>query len=129
MHILWISTVSLTATLEKFSTLVCSPVFEQIAFVDFSDRCVSSSDFASHRVDSDDPGKLSGSTKPHSVTEDSQTQSGRDRITPPMESFDYLPHLLEATAKAEGRTWTPREGLKPLHVVQPEGVSFVFVSC
>lgn len=41
-----------------------------------------------------------------------------------MERFDYLPHLLEETAKAKGETWEPRQGLKPLHAVQPEGVSF-----
>lgn len=46
--------------------------------------------------------------------------SGRERIAPPMKSFDYLPDLM-----AQDPSMPPlRTDLKPLHVVQPEGVSF-----
>jgi primary-amine oxidase len=43
-----------------------------------------------------------------------------------MRKFDYLPHLLNSgSLEQDGQTWKMRDDLKPLHVVQPEGVSFV----
>lgn len=40
-----------------------------------------------------------------------------------MESFDFLPDLLAETER-NGQPWTLRDDVKPLQVVQPEGVSF-----
>lgn len=81
-------------------------------------------DFPGHR----DPvtGKLStpnGTTKPGPITTDAKealAYSGRKRIPPPMESFDYLPELMALDPKMPPL----RTDLKPLHVVQPQGVSF-----
>lgn len=54
--------------------------------------------------------------------------SGRERVPPPMAPWDFLPDLLESNKdnlKVDGRDgWKKREAPKPLHVVQPEGVSF-----
>jgi primary-amine oxidase len=73
-------------------------------------------DFASHR---DATGKLSAqSTAPPPTSEDSIEASGRQRIPPPLQLQDYLPEFLEKTDHKM------REDIKPLHVVQPEGVSF-----
>lgn len=81
-------------------------------------------DFAAHRIDPRNPNKPSGTSVPHSVEGDSLADSGRPRIPPPMERHDYLPDLIAAKAKSEGREWAIRDDLKPLHVSQPEGVSF-----
>lgn len=81
-------------------------------------------DFAPHRVNPNDPKQLSGTTKPHSVEGDSLTDSGRERIPPPLERHDYLPELIAKKSKAEGGNFAIRTDLKPLHVEQPEGVSF-----
>lgn len=47
-------------------------------------------------------------------------QSGRERLAPPMRSYDFLPDYM---AKDPAMS-KPREDLKPLFVVQPEGVSY-----
>jgi hypothetical protein len=45
--------------------------------------------------------------------------SGRERIPPPLTKFDYLPDLLEKQGD-----FKTRDDVKPLHILQPEGVSF-----
>ncbi|KAL8281293.1 hypothetical protein RQP46_006327 [Phenoliferia psychrophenolica] len=81
-------------------------------------------DFAPHRTNPSKPNELSGTTEPHSVAGDSLADAGRARIPPPMETHDYLPELISQKASDEGKTWDVRRDLKPLHVQQPEGVSF-----
>ena len=81
-------------------------------------------DFAPHRNDPNDPTKLSGTTVPHSVEGDSLKDSGRERIPPPLERHDYLPDLIAEKRRAEGGDFQLRTDLKPLHVQQPDGVSF-----
>jgi primary-amine oxidase len=54
-----------------------------------------------------------------SLTVDALEASGRERIKPPLKKFDFLADLL---ARTEG--FEERGDLKPLHVVQPEGVGF-----
>lgn len=61
------------------------------------------------------------STAPPALEEDSLTASKRERLPPPKEAFDFLPDLLAAK---EGGTFKPRDDVKPLHIIQPEGVSF-----
>jgi hypothetical protein len=46
--------------------------------------------------------------------------SGRDRIPPPLKPFNFLPDLLKETEK----DYKQRTDVKPLHIVQPKGVSF-----
>ncbi|KAH9172436.1 copper amine oxidase [Lactarius sanguifluus] len=64
------------------------------------------------------------STQPPPLTEDQLQQAQRPRIPPPLASQDFLPDLIAASAKEEGKEWKQREAPKPLHIVQPEGVSF-----
>jgi primary-amine oxidase len=45
--------------------------------------------------------------------------SNRPRFPPPRENFDFLPDL-----QSQKAGFKPRTDIKPLHVVQPEGVSF-----
>jgi primary-amine oxidase len=60
------------------------------------------------------------STEPPAVNLDALVASNRGRLPPPQKAFDFLPELMIKTEN----NFKPREGLKPLHVVQPEGVSF-----
>lgn len=76
-------------------------------------------DFPPHRT----PGtnKLSSTTHPNrDLAADPTVISGRERIPPALTKFDYLPDLL---AQREGG-FEMRKDIKPLHVIQPEGVSF-----
>lgn len=49
-----------------------------------------------------------------------EAASGRPRIAPPMKRFDFLPDLISESAP----NFKTRDDLKPIHIVQPEGVSF-----
>src|SRR6266702_3284780 len=64
------------------------------------------------------------STQPPPLNEDQLQNAQRPRIPPPLASQDFLPDLIAASANGEGKEWKQRETLKPLHIVQPEGVSF-----
>ncbi|KAH9940012.1 peroxisomal copper amine oxidase [Epithele typhae] len=57
-------------------------------------------------------------TVPLPLKEDTFDSAQRSRVPPPQRSYDFLPDLL---AK-EGMKF--RDDVKPLHVIQPEGVSF-----
>jgi primary-amine oxidase len=62
----------------------------------------------------------SKNTAPPPLEDDSFVNANRERIPPPLESFDYLPDLMAKNDK----NYKLRDDLKPLHVIQPEGVSF-----
>lgn len=64
------------------------------------------------------------STQPPARDKDPLEQSQRSRIPPPLTHQDFLPDLIEETARRDGKEWKQREAPKPLHIVQPEGVSF-----
>jgi primary-amine oxidase len=64
------------------------------------------------------------STQPPSLDKDPLEHAQRSRIPPPLAPHEYLPDLLADAAKKEGREWKHREAPKPLHIVQPDGVSF-----
>lgn len=91
--------------------------------------------------------KLSShSTAPPPLAADNLAAAQRKRIPPAGKSWDFLPDLMQRTAdpipkvdangervvrtnekgeeEVETEPWTTRKDLKPLHVVQPEGVSF-----
>lgn len=80
-------------------------------------------DFAPHYSRSADGSvKLSAdTTEPPAITDDALAASKRERIPPPRRAWDFLPDLM---AQTEEGGYQPRTDLKPLHVVQPEGVSF-----
>jgi len=60
-------------------------------------------------------------TEPPALSEqDTLAASGRKRVPPPKGPIDFLPDLI---AKHDPK-FKLRDDLKPLHVVQPEGVSF-----
>lgn len=73
-------------------------------------------DFAPHRTKGN--GELSASTAPPPVHENAFEVSGRERIKPPTDKFEYLPEISDIQY---------RDDLKPLHITQPEGPSFKIV--
>lgn len=87
-------------------------------------------DFAAHRshlhiengnVSENEPVLSVPTTAPPSLEKDSLIASGGARIPYPDVAHEYLPDLLSKQPKAKVSTRGP---LKPLHIVQPEGVSF-----
>lgn len=74
-------------------------------------------DYPPHRTN----GKLPGSTAP--PKEANFDLPDRKRIPPPLKAHDYLPELAQASPFTD-EPITMRTDLKPLSVVQPEGVSF-----
>ncbi|KAG6834338.1 hypothetical protein H0H93_010359, partial [Arthromyces matolae] len=62
------------------------------------------------------------STAPPSISsiEDSLAASGRERIPPPLPGQNFLTDLM----LEDNKNFKLRTDLKPLHIVQPEGVSF-----
>ena len=61
-----------------------------------------------------------GDKAPPSSAADHVTRETRERIKPPTANYNYLPEQL----KKDEPDFKLREGLKPLHVIQPEGVSY-----
>lgn len=59
-------------------------------------------------------------TQPQPLSDNSFPVANRARIPPPLTPHDFLPDLMEKPDP----TYKERDDLKPLHVVQPEGVSF-----
>ena len=114
-------TASSTRTPARCSRLVRRLVSQLCVPPTYSSRIT---DFPAHRTNPAKPEDLSSNTVPHSVAGDSLADSGRTRIPPPMEASDYLPELVARKAVEEGKTWDVRRDLKPLHVLQPQGVSF-----
>ena len=64
------------------------------------------------------------STQPPPLDKDALELSQRSRISPPLAPQEFLPDLIEDAAKRDGKEWKQRAAPKPLHIVQPEGVSF-----
>ena len=95
-----------------------------IPVVDIATRKVIHIDFPAHYsyVDKEEKAhKLSAtSTAPHPLDVAALDYSNRERITPPTRRFDFLPDLVAENDK----NFKLRDDLKPLHIVQPEGVSF-----
>ncbi|KAF5385361.1 hypothetical protein D9615_001013 [Tricholomella constricta] len=71
-------------------------------------------------TNSKDPVLSVETTFPPLTSVDSLAASGRERIPPPRAGHNFLPDLMAE----DNKDFKPREGIKPLHVVQPEGVSF-----
>jgi len=108
----------LFARFSQHENLYAHPL-DFIPVLDSNSWKVISIDFPPHR---DASGKLSAPTTfPASLKDDSLQASQRQRIPPPRETFDFLPDLI---AEKDGDKYKLREDLKPLHIIQPEGVSF-----
>lgn len=86
--------------------------------IDVNTKKVIHVDWPSRRLSDNDVS--GGTTAPPKLEEDSFKAVARERIQPPRGQWEYLPDLLEGSTATKLRP----EPLKPLNVVQPEGVSF-----
>ncbi|KAJ7725639.1 copper amine oxidase [Mycena maculata] len=92
-------------------TAIFDPNAEKILHVEFA---------AHYESTPNGPVLSAASTEPPSLSEDQLAFSKRGRIPPPRTAFNFLPDLMVTTQK----DFKLREDVKPLHIVQPEGVSF-----
>ena len=82
-------------------------------------------DFPGHYLTTDPTSLTVPSTKPPPLAgTDNVESANRPRMPPPMTPQEYLPDILAEDAKKAGKEFKFRDDIKPLHVVQPEGVSF-----
>lgn len=99
------------ASLQDFIPVIDS-VNEKVIQIDFP---------PTYKRIADGSAELSVSTtEAFPLSEDSFAKSNRERIPPPLQPFEFLPDLL----RQSDATHKPRDDIKPLHVLQPEGVSF-----
>ncbi|KAG7090033.1 hypothetical protein E1B28_011653 [Marasmius oreades] len=109
------------ARFSRHDNLYAHPL-DFIPVIDTNTRELLHIDFPPHYSPSPNGPVLSvKSTVPLPLEEDTLESCKRERIPPPRKAFDFLPDLM---AETEEGGFKPREGLKPLHIVQPEGVSF-----
>ncbi|KAJ6491696.1 copper amine oxidase [Mycena vitilis] len=81
-------------------------------------------EFAPHYKSTPNGPALSApSTETPSLEGDQLAHAQRERIPPPRRAFDFLPDVMAATQK----DFKLRDDVKPLHIVQPEGVSFKII--
>ncbi|KAK7057681.1 amine oxidase [Favolaschia claudopus] len=111
----------LFARFSRHDNLYAHPM-DFIVIFDSNEQKVLHIEYAPHYKSTPNGPQLSvPSTKPPTSLEGNQLEiSGRERIPPPRTSFDFLPDLMATTQK----DFKPRDDVKPLHIVQPEGVSF-----
>lgn len=112
----------LFARFESHSNLYSHPL-DFFPIVDGTTSSVIHIDFAPHYTG---PGaNLSTSTTAAPPLDAENFGLTRDRIPPPQERHEYLPELMRGRVnEADAKSKRIREELKPLHIVQPQGVSF-----
>ncbi|KAI5116906.1 hypothetical protein M0805_000801 [Coniferiporia weirii] len=104
----------LFARFSQHENLYAHPL-DFVPIVDSNSSKVIHIDFPPHR---NADGKLSTEDiYPKLLEGDNYVDAKRERIPPPLERFDFLPDLI-------GDNYNARKDIKPLHIVQPEGVSF-----
>ncbi|KAJ7099470.1 copper amine oxidase [Mycena belliarum] len=92
-----------------------------IAVVDSNSEKVLHVEFAAHYKPSPNGPSLSApSTQAPPLEADQLAHANRGRIPPPRPAFDFLPDLMATTQE----NFKLRDDVKPLHIMQPEGVSF-----
>ena len=104
--------------------MVIFPSQDFIPVVDSATRKVIHIDFPAHYTYVDKEEKehrLSATTTaPHPLDVVALDHSNRERILPPTRRFNFLPDLIAE----DDKNFKVRDDLKPLHIIQPEGVSF-----
>jgi hypothetical protein len=116
--ILWYDTIT---RIYQVSPSCLLSLQDFIPIIDANSEEVLHIDFPPHyKSSSEGPALSVNSTAPPQLSTDSFLASERERIPPPRKAFDFLPDLMAKTEE----NFKPRDDVKPLHVVQPEGVSF-----
>ncbi|EGN93764.1 hypothetical protein SERLA73DRAFT_115814 [Serpula lacrymans var. lacrymans S7.3] len=91
---------------------VIDSIAEKVVHIDFPPKYTRSADGT--------PVLSVATTAAPPLSDVSFTASNRERVPPPRTAFDFLPDIMAQTDPE----YKPRDDVKPLHVVQPEGVSF-----
>ncbi|KAK0473120.1 copper amine oxidase [Armillaria novae-zelandiae] len=108
------------ARLSEHENLYAHPL-DFIAMVDANAEEVLHIDFPPHYKNTANGATLSvPSTKFPELSEDAFAATSQPQIPPPLKMFDFLPDLMQKNEE----NLKPRDDIKPLHIVQPEGVSF-----
>ncbi|KAK0481341.1 copper amine oxidase [Armillaria novae-zelandiae] len=108
------------ARLSEHENLYAHPL-DFIAVVDANAEEVLHIDFPPHYKNTANGATLSvPSTKFPELSEDVFAATSRPRIPPPLKPFDFLPDLMQKNEE----NLKPRDDIKPLHIVHPEGGSF-----
>ncbi|EJU05051.1 hypothetical protein DACRYDRAFT_76109 [Dacryopinax primogenitus] len=94
----------------EHENIYCHPM-DFFPVIDSNSFEVLAVDFAPHRL---------GGIQPSTRVPPLHAKLERERIPPPQTKHEYLPDLLEKNPNFKGM----RDDVKPLYVVQPEGVSF-----
>ncbi|KAI0313101.1 copper amine oxidase [Amylostereum chailletii] len=113
----------LFARLSEHDNLYAHPM-DFVPVVDMIKGKVIHIDFPGMYREASSAGLTAGSTKPPALDADQFSSAQRERIPPPLTPQNFLPDLIKEDAKKAGGEWKERETPKPLHVLQPEGVSF-----
>ncbi|KAJ7104589.1 copper amine oxidase [Mycena crocata] len=110
----------LFARFSRHDNLYAHPM-DFLAVFDSNEEKVLHIDVAAHYKSTPNGPALSvTSTQAPGLEADHFEHSNRDRIPPPRRAFDFLPDLMATNQK----DFKPRHDVKPLHILQPEGVSF-----
>ncbi|KAK0479787.1 copper amine oxidase [Armillaria novae-zelandiae] len=108
------------ARLSEHENLYAHPL-DFIAMVDANAEEVLHIDFLPHYKNTANGATLSmPRTKFPELSEDVFAATSRPRILPPLKPFDFLPDIMQKNEE----NLKPRDDIKPLHIVQPKGVSF-----
>ncbi|OBZ73100.1 Peroxisomal primary amine oxidase [Grifola frondosa] len=101
---------------------VIDSISKKVIHIDFPARYVPETKVSAQSIFSQTGIKAeltSSTTAAPPLEADSQADANRERLPPPRKAYDFLPDLL-----AQNPDFKLRDDIKPLHVVQPEGVSF-----
>lgn len=104
---------------------VVDSVAKKVIHIDFpADYTKSSASDKTFKTQALDVKLSAASTTPPALSADALAAANRERIPPPIIRHDFLPDLIQENLAKEGKKYQVREDLKPMHVLQPEGVSF-----
>ena len=100
-------------------TPVVDSIAEKVIHIDFPPHYKAKTSESLFEGSGLDVALSTSTTAPPPLEADAFTEANRPRIPPPMKSHDWLPDYL-----AKDKNFKFRDDIKPLHVLQPEGVSF-----
>jgi len=98
-----------------------------VPVVDVHTRELLHVDWSPHYVVDEQTGKpkleVGDTAPPPTLDPNTEGPEHRERIPPPQKRWDFLPDMIQESGD-DVEYKTPRKDLKPLHITQPEGVSF-----
>ena len=109
---------SLTPSVQDFIPVVDS-ISKKVIHIDFPPRYKPKTSESLFDGTGLEVALTQATTAPPALEDDTFAAANRNRIPPPQKSYDFLPDLL-----SQNKNFKFRDDIKPLHILQPEGVSF-----